>query len=130
VVSDFAHDPIPAQAMAIFAAWSAVLYAVVNLRSAERPARLASARSRAIKALIFIQFLLGGFVLLGVPICRSDKYHHISGCLRRAARTPCRTFGKDAVSTDELRILRIFLRIVRKYVNLRARTTACLALKA
>jgi len=52
VVSDFAHDPIPAQAMAVFAAWSAALYAVANLRSAERPARLASARSRAIKARI------------------------------------------------------------------------------
>src|SRR5882762_4386678 len=42
----------PAQAMAIFAAWSAALYAVANLRSADRPARLASARSRAIRARI------------------------------------------------------------------------------
>src|ERR1700726_3216746 len=42
----------PAQAMAIFAAWSAALLAVANLRSAERPARLASARSRAIRARI------------------------------------------------------------------------------
>src|ERR1700722_10949998 len=38
--------------MAIFAAWSAALYAVANLRSAERPARFASARSRAIRARI------------------------------------------------------------------------------
>src|SRR5271169_1962419 len=38
--------------MAIFAAWSAALYAVANLRSAERSARLASARSRAIRARI------------------------------------------------------------------------------
>src|SRR5260370_15329737 len=38
--------------MAIFQAWSAALYAVANLRSADRPARPASARSRAIRARI------------------------------------------------------------------------------
>lgn len=44
----------------------------------------------------------------------SDKYHHFSGCVSVAASTPCRTCGNKAVSTDELRILRILLRILRK----------------
>src|SRR5580704_12423102 len=55
----------------------------------------------------------------------SERYHHLSGWPSVAASTPCRTCGNNAVSTEELRILRILLRILRKRVNCQKNRVAC-----
>jgi hypothetical protein len=47
----------------------------------------------------------------------SERYHHFPGWVRVAASTLLRVRGKSALSTEVLRILRILLRTLRKYVN-------------
>src|ERR1700735_3528367 len=43
----------------------------------------------------------------------SERYHHLSGRVKVAAKIPCRTTGNRLSRMDALRILRILLRIMR-----------------